>query len=115
MHDSNISRLYSLALPDPEDSNLVFATREVRKTPRVIEGGSLAAVSEVIDPRPPDLLALRRAREDEAQRELVVAGWAPDSLQTIATVGHLCLAGSLVPSRGDVNVGILQEPLSWVF
>ena len=115
MHDLNVLRLYSLALPDPEDSNLVFATREVRKTPGVIEGGSLAAVSEVINPRPPDLLALRRAREDEALRGHVVAGWAPDSPQTITTAGYLCLAGSLVRCRGDVDVGILREPHSWVF
>ena len=108
-----MDRDFAAGIPDSEDGDLVFPAGEVGEMPGEVEWGALPAVAEVINPRPPDLLALWGSGEDEAGRWLPKLSRVPHSSQTIA-VG-LCQALLFIGSRSVVNVGILCEPLSWIF
>lgn len=99
-------------VPYPEDYDLVLAAGEVRKTPGEIERGSLATVSEMINPCPTCLLTHWSGWKDKALRGFAKLCWFP--LSSLFINLSLIQAVSLIISRSNINVGILLEPHSSV-
>ena len=100
------------AVPYPEDHDLVLAAGEVRKTPGEIERGSLATVSEMINPRPTRLLAHWSWWKNEALGRFAKPWWMPHSPQTVDIL--LGQTGITINGLSNIDVAILLNPLSSV-